>query len=798
LAKPLMSWFDKAYRLVEKKPWIRKVIVSALIILFMGLGIYVRILPAINNGLELHESDPWIEYWQANYTYTHGLLSWYTLTRNNPDTHIFWYPWGRDFVTTSYPGLPIWTALTYPFVQPLGLSLKDWVILQPVIWAFLSFITLLLAVKELSRGNIYAILASIALFALVPSSADRNIAGFVEKEGVAITFIYLYIYFYSKLAKVINDNSVRGRVKLAYAWLSALSLAMVGWFWGGYIYVFSALIAFILLYPLFNPKNITWNYLKYHYILIFTSILFVSLSPAVLGSLGIYPFKIKSIGVILVAGGVGLPTLFYLLHSKYRSVGLKKPLLNPFRYFILLVFIVITGLALYALGYISISARYAWALGLRAITPAPPLVQSVEEHQSPLYSPGMVQNMIVSWGSGIPWLLIFSPLVLAIIGAFYLIYRGGMDEIYVAVAFILGFYSYLNAAYMEATASSMGLIVAGVFLGYIVSKIFPTQQEIVEWRKARVRGKTGSGYWVLALLLTILVGVNVAYSYIGAVEEHGRMVYSIMAGGTPFALRNDAWYKAIDFIKKNISSNAVIVAWWDYGYWISVNAGRRTVADGATLNNTQISILGRILTAKTTEEALSLMKQLYLPPNDTYILVYDVFVFYPDNTTPNGYVVVPYGLNGIVDIPKSQWMIRIGGRDIAEYLYLYKLGDRVFIAPRFDQPDSLGLIYKIMVDGILYLNNVWENKTIRFAWYSGTPQPLDSTIKMRLRGSDLENLQQITVSSASGPHVLGVSDRPFKNDRYIKPYMIIAEPFETTAGGTMLMEIIFIYKVTIE
>ena len=802
MVKPLYVLASKSYDLFNKKPVLEKTLFILLLLVIAGIGIYLRIIPALNHGLELHANDPWIEYWQANYTYHHGVLSWYTLTQDNPATHKFWYPWGRNFVTTSYPGLPIWSALTYNLARFTGLSLKEWVALQPVIFAGLSYITLYLASKEISRGNKLAILASFTLYSIVPAASDRSVVGFVEKEGIALVFIFLVLYFYSKLARIVNETSVAWSRKLCYSMLTGLSIAAVGWFWGGFIYVLGTFIAFVVLYPLFNPRAITADFLKYHFLAVVAAIVFVAPSPSILVSLRFLPYSPKGIGTIMLIALI-LPSIFWLLHTGYKKIGLKKRLLNQTRYLGLIILILIVGLALYTQGFISISARYAWALGLRALTPAPPLVQSIEEHQSPLARSETVYEMLVSWGTGFMPLLLLSPLFLAIFGAFYLIYRGGMDQVYLAIAFLIALYSYLNATYMEATASSTGLLVAGIFTGFLLSKAIPSRREIESWKRGRVRAGTGSTGRIVALLLILLISINIVLSGINVYESQNALVYSIMSSGVPLAARCDAWYKAINVLKNNMSDDAVVVAWWDYGYWISVAGGKNSIADGATLNGTQIKILARLLTEKNETKLKEYAKLLKLPPNNTYILVFDVFWLIPDTRDPNSYTVIPYlypyQLVGLVDIRKSIWMIRIGGRDVSEYLYLYNIANGpAYIAPRFDQPESLPLIYKVMVDGVLVLNQD-ENKTYRFAWYTGVETALSPQYRRLERDLGIKHEISVARDITGQPNMkyMELAERPLANSSYLKPYKVIAEPFEGIGGkrGEILATIISIYKL---
>lgn len=794
MSKTFYKMADKIYLWFDKRPNAGKALTYLVLLLIIAFGIYVRGLPAMNYGLELHANDPWIEYWQANYTYTHGLLSWYTLTKQNPDTHLFWYPWGRDFTRSSYPGLPLWTALTYPLVKPFGLTIKDWIVLQPLLFAVIAFITIFLAAKELTGGNIFAGLFATLMYAVVPAASDRNIVGFVEKEGIALGFIFLFVYFYAKLVKNLNNKGGGETAKIKYAVLASLSMAVVGWFWGGYSYLLGSFILFLMLYPLFAPKEITLDFIKYNILVVILSLLFVSLSPSIIFHLGLYPFRLHGLATLML-GLLLLPVLFYLFHNGYKHLHLKKPLIGTWHYFGILVIVVITGLALISVGVINIGARYAWALGLHFVK-APPLVRSVEEHQPAIEAAGIL-GVLHSWGTGVYWLFFVSPLFLAFFGALYLLYKGGADRIYVAIGFLIAFYAYFNAAYFEALAASYGLLVAGVFAGYLWSKVVPTRREVNEWKRGRARIKTDSGFRIIAGVLVILLFINLGFSGYNIYTQYDHMIYSIMSGGAPINARTDAWYQTLDFLKTNTSKDSLIVAWWDYGYWISVGAHRATVADGATLNSTQISLLAKILTAKNSSEAVELLKKLKAPANKTYILVFDVFQFLPQQE--NSYLVYPVKAGliiGLVDIPKSRWMIEIGGRDMSQYFYLYRdPNGGIVLAPRFDEPDTLPLIYKILVDSILYLNIQDKNHTYYFAWYTGSPTTLSYELQSRLSRYGLNIKYEI---DAYQTKTLTLADRPLANDPYIKPYMVIAKPFYgiTLRSGGTLVEVISIYQVT--
>ncbi len=816
MANVMLSALDKFYRWIEARPQYRRIIVIAALLAIMALGIYIRAIPALKWGLELHGNDPWIEYWQANYTYTHGPLAWYTLTPDNPDTRAFWYPWGRDFVHSSYPGLPIWTGTTYHIVKYTGLSLKDWVALQPLLFAALTVIAAFLAVREITDGSDVAGLLAALFYALVPAASDRTIVGFVEKEGIAFFFVFLFIYFYSKYVKAYERGADR-RARIKYMVLTALTMAAVGWFWGGYLYILGSFVVYLVLYPFFMRGRLKLDFLYDNVVIVLLSMVFVTAAPKFLQTLGFYPPR-PSVGLLYLVALIA-PFIYYVLQeaagngrvpSAVKSI--VKPLVRSLgvkgTYFTLLLVVGIAGIAAIAVGAVSFSPRYAWALGLRGIIKVPPIVESVEEHQPALVAHGLL-GVLDTWGGALHPLFFASALALALLGIVYLLYIDRPDRLYLALAFAVAFYAYMNVTYFEAAAASFGILVASIFAWWVLKHFVPSPSELVRQKRGRVSFRQKNSYRVLFGIYFILAMVALAYSGYTLIDQHSRMIPSIMAGGAPIADRNDAWYDLIKFIKENTSKDALIVTWWDYGYWITVNTGRKTLADGATLNSTQISILGRILTAKNETEAIELLKKLHAPVNDTYILFYDVFYYVPGKIVSQitrqqftqDYAMWPVNpcrlMVGLVDIPKSIWMIRIGGRNVGDYFYLYH--DRVgairslygcsnlqyMVSPRFDDPNNLGLIYKLMVHGIWNIKGHSNTgNSYGFIWMTGDLQtnPVDNVFKQLQTSLGLKYMIEVNGIKVINPPTL----------KHFKPYYILVEPYYHHAN---LVVVIFLYKV---
>ena len=774
--------FQKAYSWLDRNPRYARLLEIIILVTAIALGLYVRIVPVFYYGLELQGNDPWIEYWTANYTYTHGVISWWSLTQDNPVVKKFWYPWGRDFVHSTYPGIAVFAALTYPIAQAFGLSLKDWIALQPLVYAVLTTVFVYLAVKELLDGNKLAGLAAALLYAVLPAAADRTMVGFVEKEGAGTAFIFLFVYLYSKMVKI--DHKVNPRKKLLYALLAGLAMAMVGWYWGGYQYLFAAFAVFVVVYPIIAREKITLQFIAYNLVISLSSLLFVSIAPTNIKSLGIYPFRF-SLGVFAIALYI-LPIIYYF--------GAKKKLLTPLRYTLLLGALVIGGIYLATLGYLGIGGRIAYALGLRFLV-KDPLVYSIEEHQ-PVFEVNDLVTVLNTWA--------YTAFFFSIFGALYLLYRGRADQLLSATLFLIAFYAYMNATYFEAVAASFGILTTSAFLAILINRIVPSRKKIVYKRRSYVTFKDREGGGLskaIALLLVIAVIVTAGIAYADTVRMHSRMIPSILSAGTGLGV-NRAWYKTLDFIRENTSSNALIVTWWDYGYWISVIADRATLADGATLNGTQIMYLAKFLTAINESEAISILKKFRPPINETYVIVYDAFWFIHKPGT-NTYFVKPFDqgpLAGRVDIPKSIWMIRIGRRNIADYLYLYVAKDLAIVGPRFDEPEKLPIIYKIMVDGILYLNeiNKTTNVTYNFLWFTGSEMPLEQQFAFLQDRLGITTEIQIT-----SQYLLFPNDRNKTAMVHLKPYKIIVEPFDPPITGRSgeglvweLKVVVFIYKVS--
>jgi len=61
------------------------------------------------------------------------------------------------------------------------------------------------------------------------------------------------------------------------------------------------------------------------------------------------------------------------------------------------------------------------------------------------------------------------------------------------------------------------------------------------------------------------------------------------------------WVEALTWMRYQLPPDAVVMSWWDYGYWITTIGNKTTLADNATLNATQIKRIGRMFMSNETE-----------------------------------------------------------------------------------------------------------------------------------------------------------------------------------------------------
>ncbi len=637
--------------------------------------------------------DPWIEYWLAKYLYEHGLGSWWSLHPPNPAVMKFWYPWGRDFTRTEYPLVPMLIAATYPLGRALGFTFQQWAAWIPAVFG--GVLVLAAAVLAAKRfGPLPGIVAAVAI-ALLPANATRTLLGFIEKEGITLS-IAVFSVLASSLTLEHIDDPLRRRI---YALVAGLLAALVGLGWGGYLLPIGVFVASMLLLPAAGVR-VKPEYAD-------APILYwVGLLPAMLFSRwrGIHALLVVPGGLVLATAAlVALLGLVYrLLETRRaaRSTPVRVLSLLLENKIVYLVIFVVVGSAVFTAAAMSrvFGARVAYLLlpgYLKEvlIEHAGPLVASVAEHYPDIHR-------LVSEAS--------APLLgVAVIGILYMLYRvvarGEKGDLPILVAAAVTYYAMFNAAYFTQTGSVFATIAAAAASGI-------AYEHIGRGARGARRRVEHEAAWLLPTLGVILALISiagVAYATAPRIGFYVQRLPMLLTSSVSVNTLVPSWYNALLYIRRHTSPDTVVVSWWDYGYWISVFGERPSLADGATINATQIHLLARILVGPYTE-AVKLLKKLKCKPGKTLIVAFAVYALEKNGGTLVAIPVV--GAGG--DLGKSYWMIRIGGLPLNEYMTRVRIMTRNGIVEQWlFTPWSRGfqnaLLYRLLMQAPLMLR--WKN-----------------------------------------------------------------------------------------
>jgi len=220
------------------------------------------------------------------------------------------------------------------------------------------------------------------------------------------------------------------------------------------------------------------------------------------------------------------------------------------------------------------------------------------------------------------------------------------------------------------------------------------------------------------------------------------------------------WMDMLNHVKTTLKASDVVVAWWDYGYWLSVMGNVTTLADNATVNSTQIENLAFVYMA---DESLALkMLTAYGQQNVKYILVFTVLVVQQD-TSSGVYYSKPWGYG---DEGKWSWMADISG----------------------------GAKDRLIKEGFMNPNNAWTDRSAFGSYtdngdWSWNAQGANSVIHKLL--SDMEDEFSASTNGLIMP-VYGSSTGSL--DYFNLVYLAGVNDYNLSAGGT-IVPLIGLYEI---
>jgi dolichyl-diphosphooligosaccharide--protein glycosyltransferase len=151
-----------------------------------------------------------------------------------------------------------------------------------------------------------------------------------------------------------------------------------------------------------------------------------------------------------------------------------------------------------------------------------------------------------------------------------------------AFALIIGLVGvYFSSAFvrLEVFGSISIIILASIGISILISKILKVQQ------------KPTGAVTKISFLVVIIILLMVPMVYpekLNWANNNVGLPISLLHSATKYDISTNDWPDAMRWVNENTPKDAVIAAWWDYGYWISTLGERKTLADNATLIDWQI------------------------------------------------------------------------------------------------------------------------------------------------------------------------------------------------------------------
>jgi len=495
-------------------------------------------------GFELNEFDPFFNYRATQFIVENGLpsyLEWHD--------DLSWHPYGRDVSATSQVMLHTTTAMLYQTFG-MGSSLYDFTIIFPVVVSSLTTVIIFALVRTIG-GTTAGLFASL-FFAVSPIIIMRGSIGWFKSEPLGLFFGLLAVYLL--LSGIKSD---KGKISVAKIVGAGIVLAFGLASWGGTQFFILPIGLFFLALPFLRKDNkfIMWVSV------IFTTVFF--LVTGLYEKTG-FAFISNLSGFFLIGC-----TVFLVVFTIIKSIISKAQL----RYgLVLLGGAIIAGIAIVSSGVISLgSYRYLNAANPFLIT-TDMLTDSVSEHATTTIDISFYFFSILMVFAGLGAWLLFQKKVNRSLKI-----KGEMA----AFALIIGFLGvYFSSAFvrLEIFGSISVIILSSIGISILISKILKE-----EHKPASAVTKIS----FLAIIVALLM-VPMVYPEINWANNNVGLPITILNSGSHFNTSTNDWSDAMQWLKENTPEDAVIASWWDYGYWISALAERKTLADNSTLLDWQI------------------------------------------------------------------------------------------------------------------------------------------------------------------------------------------------------------------
>ena len=568
-------------------------------------------------GAYMDAYDPLFQYRVTEYIVKNGYSAWFTWH----DT-LSWYPMGRNIAMTSYPGIPFSGAALYFLLHALGstISVHDVCLYYPVFMGAVTCIAVYFLGKDLG-GSSTGIFAAIFM-AGSEAFIRRTSFGFYDTENIGIFGMTVTSLFF---LRSINEKGNLKR-QVLYAVLAGLSLGYIFASWGAARYAVGLLILFMV-------ASVSTRLFERRYLVSYAATLAVGFFIAILVPKFGIGYLCNTENILALA----LLVILILFDQASERLGERRAITLLGAAFLVVIMGVFTLESLHLIK--PITGKYLNVIDPRRILDNP-LYASVAEHHRSTWT-----NF---FGFGL-------TLALGMYGVYTSITDMNSRRLYCALLFASSLY-FTGSMTRLALILSIPASVMGAFgLVTLVSPFISlSKMQRRETRRGRRRSSLRGFSRELAFMFSVFIVIGTMPTFWGAAET-AQSPTSLAYSGIPLTTAEgylQDWLQALSWMKDNLADDAIVVSWWDWGYWIEAMANKTTIADGNTINMTHIGQIGKIFMLNQSE-SLPILKSL----DATHVVVYHgTNPSDPDQSWSFGYNTI------------WTWMVEIAGLNMSDYI----------------------------------------------------------------------------------------------------------------------------------
>lgn len=603
----------------------KKLLIFLGILTVIGLTFYVRTRCVTNlQGKYLLGLDPYVFERYAEYA-----VHWEKGIPAN-DT-MRYYPIGFDTTRELLMPTHATTVLYKVFNVFTSMSVMETAIIYPVIVTCIGMVFFYLFVKEYF-GNSVAFMSS-SLLGVVNGFVFRTSAGFMEKESIAIMFLFPMIYLIIKGLK--TEDWKR---KVLFSLLSSVCVVGSVLSWGGVNFTFLSIGGLFLASVLFNISKRRDSLV---YVIVLLSVMSVTIFTGRYGNvvsiLTNYMFLFIPVSLFLNLYKFEIYPKFKKFLHNYKPESLSEHAFIITSGFVVLflISVIYPGLSYYPYFINFALERLENPFGTTAFG------LSVNENQPPyFYDP----NSGVDWWS--PMNYTFFTMMF---GSFILFYemfrkfkkqREVITSLYVLTLLFFIFSRFSTAQeYAGITNFFNGRLfgyqyhhlVLFAFISYMIYFILKNRNKVKEFQSVKIE-QLFLFIWFFITAIAARGGVRIIFavcppamilsgyffkkSYEWVSDFMGSntiaflsigLIFVILAGHNIIisSLSNENFYSsftnewddAMSWVQNNTSLDSVFTHWWDYGYWVQTMGNRTTTLDGGNYYVDLNHLTGRYLFA---------------------------------------------------------------------------------------------------------------------------------------------------------------------------------------------------------